>query len=66
VEQCGSAILTVESAKVAVFDILALPAGRAVCVQNYALFANKTARENITQHSFTVKGRIKTKRCYAC
>jgi putative S-methylcysteine transport system ATP-binding protein len=40
-------------------DILALRRKTSFVFQNYALFANKTARENITQALITVKGQSK-------
>ena len=51
--------LTVESARASRSDILALRRRTSFVFQNYALFANKTARENITQALITVKGQSK-------
>jgi len=51
--------LTVESARASRADILALRRRTSFVFQNYALFANKTARENITQALITVKGQSK-------
>jgi len=48
--------LTVDPASASRSDILALRRRTAFVFQNYALFANKTARENITQALITVKG----------
>ncbi|MEB8388678.1 amino acid ABC transporter ATP-binding protein [Rhodobacteraceae bacterium KMM 6894] len=51
--------LTVDSANASRSDILALRRRTSFVFQNYALFANKTARENITQALITVKGQSK-------
>lgn len=51
--------LTVDPANASRSDILALRRRTAFVFQNYALFANKTARENITQALITVKGQSK-------
>ena len=51
--------LTIDSAKATRSEILALRRRTAFVFQNYALFANKTARENITQALITVKGQSK-------
>jgi len=48
--------LTVDPANASKSDILALRRRTAFVFQNYALFANKTARENISQALITVKG----------
>ncbi|PVA05382.1 amino acid ABC transporter ATP-binding protein [Thalassorhabdomicrobium marinisediminis] len=48
--------LAVDAASASRRDILALRRRTAFVFQNYALFANKTARENITQALVTVKG----------
>lgn len=47
--------LTVEAATSRQADILALRRRTAFVFQNYSLFANKTARENITEALFTVQ-----------
>ena len=46
--------LTVDAANASRRDVLALRRGTAFVFQNYALFANKTARENITEALVTV------------
>lgn len=51
--------LTVDTASASRSDILALRRRTSFVFQNYALFANKTARENITQALITVKGQSK-------
>ncbi len=51
--------LTVNPAKASRSDILALRRRTSFVFQNYALFANKTARQNITQALITVKGQSK-------
>ncbi|MBB3993953.1 putative amino-acid transport system ATP-binding protein [Sulfitobacter undariae] len=51
--------LTVDPATASRSDILALRRRTSFVFQNYALFANKTARENITQALITVKGQSK-------
>ena len=51
--------LTVDPASASRSDILALRRRTSFVFQNYALFANKTARENITQALITVKGQSK-------
>lgn len=51
--------LSVEAAKASRADILALRRRTAFVFQNYALFANKTARDNITEALITVKGQTK-------
>jgi putative S-methylcysteine transport system ATP-binding protein len=51
--------LTVNAASATRAQILALRRRTAFVFQNYALFANKTARENITQALVTVKGQSK-------
>ena len=48
--------LTVDAAHARAADILALRRRTAFVFQNYALFANKTARQNITEALITVKG----------
>lgn len=48
--------LTVDAAVATRADILAIRRRTSFVFQNYALFANKTARENITQALITVKG----------
>ena len=48
--------LTVDAARAARRDILALRRRTAFVFQNYALFANKTARQNITEALTAVKG----------
>ncbi|MEH6830675.1 amino acid ABC transporter ATP-binding protein [Sulfitobacter sp.] len=48
--------LTVDPNGASRADVLALRRRTAFVFQNYALFANKTARENITQALITVKG----------
>ncbi|WP_069301420.1 amino acid ABC transporter ATP-binding protein [Neptunicoccus sediminis] len=53
--------LTVDAARASRSDILALRRRTSFVFQNYALFANKTARENITQALITVKGLSKAK-----
>ncbi len=52
--------LAVEADKASRADILALRRRTSFVFQNYALFANKTARENITEALITVKGMSKT------
>ncbi|MDO5630721.1 MAG: amino acid ABC transporter ATP-binding protein [Paracoccus sp. (in: a-proteobacteria)] len=47
---------TVDAARATRADILALRRRTAFVFQNYALFANKTARENITEGLVVVKG----------
>lgn len=47
---------TVDVTRASRADILALRRKTSFVFQNYALFANKTARENITQALITVKG----------
>ena len=49
--------LSVDAAKASRADILALRRRTSFVFQNYALFANKTARENITQALITVQGK---------
>ncbi|WP_394198524.1 amino acid ABC transporter ATP-binding protein [Litoreibacter albidus] len=49
--------LSVDAAKASRGDILALRRRTSFVFQNYALFANKTARENITQALITVQGK---------
>lgn len=51
--------LTVDAKSVTKAQILALRRRTSFVFQNYALFANKTARENITQALITVKGQTK-------
>ncbi len=51
--------LTVDPANASRSDILALRRRTSFVFQNYALFANKTARENIAQALITVKGQSK-------
>lgn len=51
--------LTVDAATATRAQILALRRRTAFVFQNYALFANKTARENITETLVTVKGQSK-------
>lgn len=51
--------LTVDAATASRADILALRRRTSFVFQNYALFANKTARENITQALITVKGQTR-------
>jgi putative amino-acid transport system ATP-binding protein len=51
--------LTVDAETASRADILALRRRTSFVFQNYALFANKTARENITQALVTVKGLAK-------
>ncbi|QIE46640.1 amino acid ABC transporter ATP-binding protein [Pseudohalocynthiibacter aestuariivivens] len=51
--------LTVTAEKASRTDILALRQRTSFVFQNYALFANKTARENITEALVTVKGQSK-------
>lgn len=51
--------LTVDPANASRSDVLALRRRTSFVFQNYALFANKTARENITQALITVKGQSK-------
>ncbi len=51
--------LTVDAETASRSDILALRRRTSFVFQNYALFANKTARENITQALVTVKGQSK-------
>ena len=51
--------LIVDSANASRSDILALRRRTSFVFQNYALFANKTARENITEALITVKGQSK-------
>lgn len=51
--------LTVDASLASRSDILALRRRTSFVFQNYALFANKTARENITQALITVKGQSK-------
>lgn len=51
--------LTVDPASASRSDILALRRRTSFVFQNYALFANKTARENIMQALVTVKGQSK-------
>ncbi len=51
--------LTVDADSATRADILALRRRTSFVFQNYALFANKTARENITQALITVKGQSK-------
>ncbi|MCF7702244.1 amino acid ABC transporter ATP-binding protein [Loktanella sp. M215] len=51
--------LTVDAESVTKAQILALRRRTSFVFQNYALFANKTARENITQALITVKGQTK-------
>ncbi len=48
--------LTVDAAQASRADILALWRCTSFVFQNYALFANKTAQQNITQALITVKG----------
>ncbi|MEY8099300.1 amino acid ABC transporter ATP-binding protein [Falsihalocynthiibacter sp. S25ZX9] len=48
--------LSVDAANATRAQILALRRSTAFVFQNYALFANKTARENITEALITVKG----------
>ena len=48
--------LTVEAARASRREILALRRRTAFVFQNYALFANRTARENITEALVVVKG----------
>lgn len=48
--------LSVDAKTASRADILALRRSTSFVFQNYALFANKTARENITQALITVKG----------
>ncbi|WP_394155139.1 amino acid ABC transporter ATP-binding protein [Loktanella salsilacus] len=48
--------LTINSATASRSDILAVRRRTSFVFQNYALFANKTAKENITQALVTVKG----------
>ncbi|WP_372803789.1 amino acid ABC transporter ATP-binding protein [Paracoccus seriniphilus] len=48
--------LTVDAAKASKTDILALRRRTAFVFQNYALFANKTARQNIMEGLTTVRG----------
>ncbi|MCX7567699.1 amino acid ABC transporter ATP-binding protein [Sulfitobacter sp. F26169L] len=52
--------LTVDASSASRNDILALRRRTSFVFQNYALFANKTARENITQPLITVKKQSKT------
>lgn len=49
--------LTVDAAKARPAEILALRRRTAFVFQNYALFANRTARENITEALITVQGK---------
>ena len=51
--------LSVNAADATKNDILALRRRTSFVFQNYALFANKTARQNITQALITVKGQTK-------
>jgi putative amino-acid transport system ATP-binding protein len=51
--------LSVDAKTASRADILALRRCTSFVFQNYALFANKTARENITQALITVKGQLK-------
>lgn len=51
--------LTVDAGRATKAQILALRRRTSFVFQNYALFANKTARENITQALITVKGQSK-------
>ncbi|MFC6643767.1 MULTISPECIES: amino acid ABC transporter ATP-binding protein [Sulfitobacter] len=51
--------VTVDAAKVRKADILALRRRTAMVFQNYALFANKTAKENIMEALVTVQKRPK-------
>lgn len=51
--------LSVDPAKASRSEILALRRRTSFVFQNYALFANKTARQNITQALITVKGHSK-------
>ena len=51
--------VTVDAAKVRKADILALRRRTAMVFQNYALFANKTAKENIMEALVTVQKRAK-------
>jgi len=48
--------LTVDAARASKADILCLRRRTGFVFQNYALFANKTARQNITEALVTVKG----------
>lgn len=48
--------LTVDAARASKADILAIRRRTGFVFQNYALFANKTARQNITEALLTVKG----------
>ncbi|WP_404862625.1 amino acid ABC transporter ATP-binding protein [Georhizobium sp. MAB10] len=52
----GIGDLTVDAARATRKDILALRRRTAFVFQNYSLFANKTARENITEALVTVHG----------
>ncbi len=49
--------LTVDAAKARPAEILALRRRTAFVFQNYSLFANRTARENITEALITVQGK---------
>ncbi len=51
--------LSVDARTASRADVLALRRRTSFVFQNYALFANKTARENITQALITVKGQSK-------
>ena len=51
--------VTVDAAKARKADILALRRRTAMVFQNYALFANKTAKENIMEALVTVQKRLK-------
>ena len=51
--------LTVDAAHASRADILALRRRTSFVFQNYALFANKTARENITEALVTVQGKTR-------
>jgi putative S-methylcysteine transport system ATP-binding protein len=53
----GIGDLTVDAARATRKDILALRRRTAFVFQNYSLFANKTARENITEALVTVHGK---------
>ncbi len=55
----GVGDLTVNAVSATRAQILALRRRTAFVFQNYALFANKTARENITEALITVKGQTK-------
>ncbi|MFZ3584170.1 amino acid ABC transporter ATP-binding protein [Loktanella sp. DJP18] len=52
--------LSVDAASATKAQILALRRRTSFVFQNYALFAHRTARENITQALITVKGQTKT------